>query len=117
MNFRKTRISSTLGLFALLAAGCNSAPSGSPEPASISGIYPSLAMYNQEGECGTGAIVPWGDQLWVVTYGPHLPNGSSDKLYAITPDLRQVRLAVAQHIFYIAAAPDIIRTQQPDDIH
>ena len=90
MNFRKTRISSTLGLFALLAAGCSSAPSGSPEPASISGIYPSLAMYNQEGECGTGAIVPWGDQLWVVTYGPHLPNGSSDKLYAITPDLRQV---------------------------
>ncbi|WP_071134966.1 hypothetical protein [Millionella massiliensis] len=90
MNFRKTRISSTLGLFALLAAGCSSAPSGSPEPASISGIYPSLAMYNQEGECGTGAIVPWGDQLWVVTYGPHLPNGSSDKLYTITPDLRQV---------------------------
>ncbi len=60
---------------------------------SISGIYPHLAYYNDEGECGTGAVVPWADRLWVITYGPHLPNGSSDKLYEITPDLRMaVRL-------------------------
>ncbi len=26
---------------------------------SVSGIYPHLAMFNQEGECGTGAVVPW----------------------------------------------------------
>jgi hypothetical protein len=56
----------------------------------VSGIYPHLAYYNNEGECGTGAVVPWGDRLWVVTYGPHLPFGSSDKLYEITPDLAQV---------------------------
>jgi hypothetical protein len=56
----------------------------------ISGIYPSLAMFNQEGECGTGAVVPWADRLWVVTYGPHCPYGSSDKLYEIMPDLRQI---------------------------
>jgi hypothetical protein len=56
----------------------------------ISGIYPHLAYYNNEDECGTGAIVPWADRLWVITYGPHLPNGSSDKLYEITPDLRQI---------------------------
>ena len=55
---------------------------------SISGIYPHLAYYNDEAECGTGAVVPWADRLWVITYGPHLPNGSSDKLYEITPDLR-----------------------------
>lgn len=54
----------------------------------ISGVYPHLAYYNNEGECGTGAVVPWNNSLWVITYGPHLPNGSSDKLYEITPDLK-----------------------------
>ena len=29
----------------------------SPFP-QISGIYPHLAYYNEEGECGTGAVVP-----------------------------------------------------------
>jgi hypothetical protein len=60
------------------------------EPRSVSGIYPALAMFNNEGECGTGAVVPWADRLWVITYGPHLPFGSSDKLYEITPDLQQI---------------------------
>lgn len=60
------------------------------EPRSVSGIYPSLAMFNNEGECGTGAVVPWADRLWVITYGPHLPFGSSDKLYEITPELSQI---------------------------
>jgi len=59
------------------------------EPRQISGIYPHLTMYNGEGECGTGAVVPWADRLWVITYGPHLPLGSSDKLYEITPELEQ----------------------------
>src|SRR5688572_268716 len=58
------------------------------EPRSFSGIYPHLAYFNDEGECGTGAVVPWADRLWVVTYAPHAPNGSSDKLYEITDDLR-----------------------------
>ena len=56
----------------------------------ISGIYPHLAMSNREGECGTGAVVPWSDRLWVVTYAPHMPKGSTDKLYEITPDLKQI---------------------------
>ena len=55
----------------------------------FSGIYPHLAYYNNEGECGTGAVVPWANRLWVVTYGPHLPFGSSDKLYEISPQLTQ----------------------------
>lgn len=59
------------------------------EPVSVAGIYPRLAMFNNEGECGTGAVVPWADRLWVITYGPHLPFGSSDKLYEITGDLQQ----------------------------
>lgn len=59
-------------------------------PRSVSGIYPHLAMFNDEGECGTGAVVPWANRLWVVTYAPHMPKGSSDKLYEITPDLQQI---------------------------
>lgn len=60
------------------------------KPVQVSGIYPHLAYYNNEGECGTGAVVPWAERLWVITYGPHLPLGSSDKLYEITPDLQQI---------------------------
>jgi hypothetical protein len=55
----------------------------------VSGIYPHLSYYNYEGECGTGAVVPWAGKLWVVTYGPHFPYGSSDKLYEISPGLDQ----------------------------
>ena len=60
------------------------------DPVQLSGIYPELAYFNNEGECGTGAVVPWADRLWVVTYAPHAPTGSSDKLYEITPDLREI---------------------------
>ena len=64
--------------------------SESNKPVCTSGIYPHLAAYNNEGECGTGAVVAWADRLWVISYGPHLPKGSSDKLYEITPDLQQI---------------------------
>lgn len=70
--------------------GCTTAQRGVHDTDSISGIYPKLAYYNNEGECGTGAVVPWAGCLWVITYGPHLPKGSSDKLYAITPDYKQI---------------------------
>ncbi len=63
---------------------------GEQTPRSFSGIYPHLAMFNAEDECGTGAVVPWAGRLWVVTYGPHCPYGSTDKLYEITPGLRQI---------------------------
>jgi hypothetical protein len=71
----------------LLAATTAIAPAAEP-PRSFSGIYPHLAYFNDEGECGTGAVVPWANRLWVVTYGPHFPHGSSDKLYEISDDLR-----------------------------
>ncbi len=72
-------------LLAWLLSGCLP-----DEKVMLSGIYPHLAYYNHEGECGTGAVVPWADRLWVVTYGPHLPHGSSDKLYEITRDLEKI---------------------------
>jgi hypothetical protein len=56
----------------------------------LSGVYPHLAMFNNEDECGTGAMVEFAGRLWVVTYSPHSPKGSSDKLYEITPLLRQI---------------------------
>jgi hypothetical protein len=63
-------------------------PSPAAEPPSYSGIYPHLCAFNDEGECGTGAVVPWAGKLWRITYAPHKPQGSSDKLYEITPDLQ-----------------------------
>lgn len=58
-------------------------PAIAGEQPSVSGIYPHLAMFNNEGECGIGAVVPWAGKLWVTTYGPHAPGRSSDKLYEI----------------------------------
>jgi hypothetical protein len=85
-----TALKKMLPLVVLLMAGSFFSPYGlAEEPRSISGIYPSLSMFNNENECGTGAVVPWQDRLWVITYGPHLPFGSSDKLYEISADLRQ----------------------------
>ena len=70
----------------LLAALLQSAAA---EPVSLSGIYPHLTMFNEQGECGTGGVVPWQGKLWVITYAPHQPKGSDDKLYSVSPDLIQ----------------------------
>lgn len=81
LNLSVVSLTCLLGFAAALPAA---------EPRCLSGVYPHLAMFNNEDECGTGAVVPWADRLWVVTYAPHRPTGSSDKLYEITPDLRQI---------------------------
>jgi len=70
----------------VVLAGCAQA---SATETCVSGIYPHLAMYNNDGECGTGAVVPWADRLWVITYAPHMPNGSGDKLYEISTDIKR----------------------------
>jgi hypothetical protein len=79
-----------LVIFTFLLSCRNTEEIEKKNPRQVSGIYPHLAYYNNEGECGTGAVVPWADRLWVITYGPHLPFGSSDKLYEITPELEQI---------------------------
>ncbi|MBZ4192169.1 hypothetical protein [Niabella beijingensis] len=97
-------------LFLVMLAGRVAAVAQTmPEKLRISGVYPHLAVFNDHsktpkaddgtiayknaygdgGECGIGAIVPWAGKLWMVTYSPHKPQGSSDKLYSITPDLVQ----------------------------
>ena len=81
----------TLVIGLTVSLGCSQAPiSANPTPLEFSGIYPHLAMFNKENECGTGAVVPWAGKLWAITYAPHMPKGSSDKLYEITPDLKQI---------------------------
>lgn len=77
-------------LFIMLLTSCAFTKSSKKASKNISGIYPHLAYYNMEGECGTGAIVPWANRLWVITYGPHLPYGSSDKLYEIDSNLNKI---------------------------
>lgn len=65
------------------------APVGAPPcqkypdtPRSFGGVYPHLASFNDQNECGTGAVVPWAGRLWWLTYAPHRPDGSDDKLYS-----------------------------------
>ena len=60
------------------------------QPRQFSGIYPHLSFFNNESECGTGAVVSFADRLWAVTYAPHSPTGSSDKLYEIDKNLNLV---------------------------
>ncbi len=76
------------GMLVMLSLSAFAQTKNKPKP-SFSGIYPHLAMYNNEGECGTGAVVGWAGKLWAITYAPHLPFGSSDKLYEISADLTQ----------------------------
>ena len=54
---------------------------------SFSGRYPHLTAFNAGGECGIGAVVPWAGRLWFITYSPHAPSGSNDKLYEVDADL------------------------------
>jgi len=79
----------TLAVFTLFLS-CNFSDETDNQPRKVSGIYPHLAMYNSQGECGTGAVVSWAGRLWVITYSPHFPKGSDDKLYEITPALEQI---------------------------
>ncbi|MBN2507942.1 MAG: hypothetical protein JXQ71_14750 [Verrucomicrobia bacterium] len=53
----------------------------------ISGTYPHLAVFSDAGECGIGAVAPWAGRLWFLTYPPHAPNGSSDRLWMVDSNL------------------------------
>jgi hypothetical protein len=63
------------------------APAVAPGRPEIGGVYPHLALFNSGNECGTGAVVAWAGRLFVVTYSPHQPFGSDDKLYEIDAQL------------------------------
>jgi hypothetical protein len=90
MNRMHDSIRSAIFALAILVAVAPVAFAADTARRNISGIYPHLAMFNQEDECGTGAVVPWAGRLWAITYAPHKPQGSTDKLYEITPALEQI---------------------------
>ena len=77
-------------LLAVCAVASATAATPATGPFAISGLYPHLATFNSHGECGTGAVVPWADRLWVVSYSPHSPKGSTDKLYEIDSSLNVI---------------------------
>ncbi|MHC4180402.1 MAG: hypothetical protein ACYSWU_23105, partial [Planctomycetota bacterium] len=53
----------------------------------FSGIYPHLAALSDSyTEAGIGAVVPWADRLWYVSYVAH-KSGERVGLYEITPEL------------------------------
>ncbi|MCH5719302.1 hypothetical protein [Niabella hibiscisoli] len=106
MNFFKTKIVKATCVIALSIGIRDTAGQANGKPVYISGVYPHLAVFNDKNttgcgdisgsfdpksdgfEGGIGAIVPWANQLWMVTYSPHCPLGSSDKLYSISNDLQ-----------------------------
>jgi hypothetical protein len=77
----------SLGLILVLVAAQFSFAADNKGPLNVSGVYPHLTMYNDGGECGIGAVVPWAGKLWSITYPPHKPKGSPDKLHEIDEKL------------------------------
>ncbi len=63
----------------------------SNSPFSVSGVIPSLTMtanHSPRTEAGIGALMPWADRLWVITYVAHMtPTGSGTGLYEIDNNL------------------------------
>lgn len=95
-------ISTWIGNKGIAQTGTQAVPPGQQSKEKflqVSGVYPHLAVFNEGGgancsgngnETGIGAVTPWAGKLWLVTYSPHCPNGSSDKLYSIDENLQQV---------------------------
>ena len=90
-------------------SGCQIANDPTTKFLNISGVYPHLAVYNpgeenpcmgNGDECGIGAVVPWAGKLWLITYSPHCPEGSSDKLWMIDD-----KLNLAMHPASIGGTP------------
>jgi hypothetical protein len=51
-----------LGLLITAAVAAHVTPVAQTDPPQeISGVYPTLAMFNHERECGTGAVVAWAE--------------------------------------------------------
>jgi len=64
-----------------------------PKPTNISGVFPHLAVSVDEipgSESGIGALMPWADRLWVVTYVSHI-RGSGTGLFEIDPEFRMTK--------------------------
>ena len=60
-------------------------------PVNINGVFPHLHvtadLVPRRTEAGIGALMPWADRLWMVTYPSNPRSGSGTGLYEIQPDL------------------------------
>jgi hypothetical protein len=61
-------------------------------PLAINGVVPSLTLtadhHPHRTEAGIGALMPWADRLWAVSYLSHLgTSGAGTGLYEVFPDL------------------------------
>ncbi len=65
-------------------------------PVAYSGIYPHMAVSNTHNEVGIGGIMKRGDEVFFVTYGPHVTTGGSDELYSVNLNT----LAHSTHFMY-----------------
>lgn len=74
----------------LLIAFFNLSGQETINPLNIGGVIPSLTMsanHYPRTEAGIGALMPWANRLWAVTYVAHLsPTGSGTGLYEIKND-------------------------------
>ena len=70
--------------FIIFLVACANVYSQTPN---VSGVFPHLAMvadHSPRTEAGTGALFPWADRLWIVTYVAHMEGtGSGTGLYEI----------------------------------
>ncbi len=62
-------------------------PPGTNAVLLISGTYPHLSVFTDEGECGLGAVASWNERLWFLTYPPHHPGTGPDKLWMVDTNL------------------------------
>ncbi len=63
----------------------------SDDPINISGVLPSLHvkadLVPRRSEAGIGALMPWADRLWMITYPSNRNSGSGTGLYEIDESL------------------------------
>lgn len=74
-------------MFTLLLLTVSAVVGSDPSWPSASGVYPHLAAVAESySECGIGAVVPWADRLWYVSYVAHKA-GAGVGLYEIDRQL------------------------------
>jgi len=71
----------------------NEEPEASFSPTQISGVYPHLGLkaghFPARTETGIGALMPWADRLWLITYVAHkAKTGSGTGLFTIDDGMR-----------------------------
>ncbi|XP_035828517.1 uncharacterized protein LOC101845042 [Aplysia californica] len=77
------------------SGSCKSVPSNDI-PLHVNGIFPSITATASSGpkrsECGTGALMPWADKLYMVSYLSVPEGGNGTGLYEIDENFKMTKL-------------------------